>query len=339
MIGLRAGPLGLAGWCLLAWVSFWRPLSADSQLFLSDDVYFVIWTMDAGSGDIVRGFSAPRDAIGITVPRGRSGLALDGGEVFYTHSSSDQIYVLDSFSGEVRRTLPKPSTDISGLDAGGGKLFAVTSSRTGAAVYQLDPSTGAVLNQKLLPGARDALAYSAARGSLFVRIGSLEIREIDAQTGASRRSLSPPAEFSGLAFSDVTGLLYGMTEEGALYDLNPDTGAVTRKLQVKDSSGNELRQCGGLAAGQVAPPPGAGPQQARSRSLDSRLRVSDATLMPGEVQAVPILLSTAREAQGFSVALIHDPGILALDGITVGSTATSQFQADFVPKALEFLAR
>src|SRR5262245_50940365 len=76
---------------------------ADHCLFLVDDTYFIIWTLDAETGEPIRAFSAPAAAMGNNIPAGRSGLAFDGANLFYTHSSVGRIFVLDPFSGGVIR--------------------------------------------------------------------------------------------------------------------------------------------------------------------------------------------------------------------------------------------
>ena len=106
-----------------------RQLTGTERLLVVDETYGLVWVIDPLTGTSLSGITLPGAPLGNTLPRGDSGIAYDGTELFYTSRATGLIWVLDVLSGQVLRTLPKPSADISALDARDGELFAVTSPR------------------------------------------------------------------------------------------------------------------------------------------------------------------------------------------------------------------
>ena len=324
-------------------LSIW-PCSAfgQSTLLVSDDAYSIIWTVDIDTAQTLRGFSVPEQAIGNSVPPGRSGLAFDGTDLFYTHSSSRTIWALDPVSGAVRRTLAKPAIDIAGLGAGGGALYALTSSARPGTLYKMDPVTGAILESTEQLGGRDALDFSAARNSLFLRVGELELREIRVTTKETLVSFPPPAGLTGLALDDSTGSLFGVSANNIVYRMNRISGAVLDSFELRDTAGNSLVRCGGLAIASAGLPGGgggAGLQAAgggAATAPEPVLKAQATTIVAGETGDVLIRLSSTEEVQGFQVALLHEPAVIWLESITLDGTATSANEADF--NATETLA-
>jgi hypothetical protein len=304
----------------------------DSALFVSDDAYSIIWTIDIDNEQAIGGFSVPGDAIGNVVPSGKSGLAFDGADLFYTHSSSRTVWALDPVSGGVRRTLVKPSIDIAGLGAGGGALYALTSASQPGTLYKMDPFTGAVLESTTHPGARSALDFSAVRNTLFMKVGELELREIRATTKEKLASFPPPSSMTGLAVDDSDGSLFGVSEDSILYHMNRITGAVLNSFELQDTAGNPLVHCGGLA---IAPGglPGNGAGLLAGGGAGTlpqlELKAQETTITAGETGEALILLSSTEESEGFQIALVHEPGILSLQDISIEGTQTSAHNADF----------
>lgn len=322
---------------MVAWVALaiWPcSVSGQSTLFVSDDAYSIIWTVDIDSAQTVRGFSVPREAIGNVVPPGRSGLAFDGVDLFYTHSSSRTVWVLDPVSGNVRRTLVNAAIDMAGLGAGGGALYALSQPGT---LYKMDPLTGTVLESTVHPGGREALAFSTARNSLFLKVGELELREIRATTKETLVSFSPPAAVTGLALDDSNGSLFGVSEDNILYRLNRITGAVLDSFELQDTAGNLLVRCGGLAIASGGLPGGGGLAGGGGGTPPQPvLKAQETVIVAGETGDVLILLSSTGESEGFQVALAHESAVLSLEGITIDGTATDANEADF--NAAEILA-
>jgi hypothetical protein len=305
------------------------------KLFLADDAYFVVWTIDARSGAIERGFSVPAEA-SCRGPRIRSGVAFDGRDLYYTHDASRRIWVLDPSSGALRRTLEKPALDFSGLAADGEALYALTSARTRGLLQKLDPTSGASLAEWSIPGGRQALAAAPSTSSLYVAVGSLEIRRLDAGSGALQASLPAPAAVTGLAYSEEAAALFAVSTDGTVFELDPETGEVRGTAVAADAAGHRISRPGGLAVAEVGAP--ADPEREGKAEpqepLELLLQVQDTTFAAGTSGRVPILLTSALETQGFVIAALHEPAVLVLEAIGTEETATALFGADFTASEL-----
>jgi hypothetical protein len=314
---------------------------AERRLFVSDDRFFLVWTFDVETGEVVRAFSAPLESMGSTLPAGRSALAFDGEHLYYTRNSSSLIWVLDPRSGAVRRTLPKPPVDIGGLTAAGGRLYAVASPGLPGALHTIDAATGELLASVDIPGARDAVAAAADEGVLYLKVGELEIRRVDIESGEARGFLTPPASFSGLAYDPNGQRLAGMVWGGRVFWLDPQTAELRETLDLVDASGGALASCADLAIGELEdpveePPPGRvqaqlpDPGGAPVDGPVAVFQVQDSVVIAGTPTRVPFLLTTSQEVQGFVLAAVHEPAVLRLEEVTVKDTATERFRADFV---------
>jgi hypothetical protein len=325
--------------CILA-ASLSRAAAQD-RLLLVDDAFGVVWTFDAATGEALRGFSLPRQAIGNTLPRGQSALAYDGNDLYYTSRATPSIWVLDPQTGALRRTLAKPTIEITELGAFDGVLFAVTAplAETGGrlgAFYRIDASSGEVLEEREIPGLRDAFAYAAERDSYYFRIGTLEVREVDVETFAPTRSATPPAAFVSLAYDAAGGVLYGLTESCLLYRLDAASLEVEGLLPLADPHGGELFLCGGLVAAQITDPPedpfgGIPPGPDEPPAV---FAVQDLAIPAGASERVPVVLTTTLELEGYVVAAVHDPTALALEAIHIDGTDTERVRPDFVATEL-----
>ena len=130
-------------------------LYAASLVWVSDDTYSIIWGYDASSGSFVRGLSAPQAPLRSTIPRPKSGLAAANGNLYYTHTGSERIWVVDPLTALLVTSFEKPAADISGLAAGDGALFAVSGIRRDGVLYRLNPATGTVLDTVRVGAARE----------------------------------------------------------------------------------------------------------------------------------------------------------------------------------------
>ncbi len=304
---------------------------ATDALYLSDDVYKTIWVIDVDGGQVVGALPFPERAAGATFPRGRSGLGFDGREIFFTHTTSRMIYVIDPGTGGEVRAFSKPPLRIAGLGAVPGALYVAGSSGRRGTILELDPQTGSVLRTMDVPGARDALDASLSRGSIFARVGDFELGEWSASTTARLRSNVLPDLLVGLAFSEATTRLYGVTLGSRLYVLDPEDGKATREVLLTDQTGYDLGEAGGLAWAGPSALDGVreGGGAAEANLLTFRLDVQDVVFTIGETADVPILLSSNAAIEGFQAALVHDASILHLDEITIQGTSASEFGADF----------
>jgi hypothetical protein len=323
--------------------------SAAPVLFVCDDEYFIVLVVDPDTGETHRGFSLPAAAMGNLLPRGRSGLAFDGEQLYYTRSSLKDVCVLDPRSGELRRVVAKPHLDLAGLAVRGESIYAVPASNASGregSIVRFDRGSGEPLGETALPGAELALAPAAGAGALLVRVGALELRRIDAASGAAERSWFLPVEVAGAAADSRDGTLYVLERSGRISALGPEGDRVQRSFEVFDPSGNAVGSAGGLAFGDLeltdppqppepeappeAPPPNGAADGGAGVAIPPLVfDVQDAQILAGFSADVPVLCSNDVPVQGFVIAAIHDPGVLALEAIGIEGTATEAFRADF----------
>jgi hypothetical protein len=317
---------------------------ADKVVFVSDDAFFTVWVLDATTGEALRGFSVPDNAAGNIVPTGRSGLAYDGGELYYTHSSSRQIWVLDPLDGTVQRVLTKPgSINSSALGAGAGSVYVIHPDGREAELYEIDASTGAILDQDHIAAGREALTLASTRGTVFVDTGAFEVQEINATDGSPAASWVPPANLVGLAFEPNSNELFGIDASAKLYQLDPDSGSVLNCFDATDTRQQRVARPGGLAAGELAIPPDTSPPPPDIGNLSGidggppriTFRVRDTRIFSNRVEPVGVELSTNIEIQAFTLAVAHDPAVLSLQDITFDGTETNLQSAEFTSTDLE----
>jgi ELWxxDGT repeat protein len=117
----------------------------------------------------------------------------------------------------------------------GAKLFMVDGNSS--TIYELDPSTGAVLNAIPTPtatdGGGDGLAYGNGR-MFFSTIGSDTIYEIDPSDGETLNQFAGPVTMEGidaLGFSGDKLYALGYGENATIHVLDPDTGATITVLE------------------------------------------------------------------------------------------------------------
>lgn len=331
-------------WVALSTLLSWfvcLSVQGETRLFTGDELYRIIWTIDAESGIVLNAFAAPSAVDGGHSDVGplpvTSGLAFDGVDLFYTRGTADSIWVLDPDTGAIRRTLQKPLRELTGLATDGESLFAVAPSPQGGPIYVLDLTTGALLRRLELPRARAGLTYAGPRGTLFVSIGALEIREVDPLTGETLQSFVPPGSLAGLSYSSSAGALFAVDASGTFYRINPDGGAVLAAYNAYDAYGDVLPAVSSLATDEVTPAPagdaaveeeGEG-EGGGERPATLLYEAQDATGSVGETIEVPVLLTASEAAEAFVVALVHAPSVLRIDEITIEDTVTAENGADF----------
>jgi hypothetical protein len=344
------------GWAALSLVLGPRGSVAggETRLFVGDDVYFVIWELEPESGRARNAFHAPAPeggAVSHVGPLARAaGLAYDGRELFYTRGTTRRLWVMDPDTGRVLRAFDKPSVELSGLAADGERLFAVAPFARGGPISELDPLTGALVRTIDIPRAREGLTYAHPRGSLFVPVGALEVREID-RLGETLGSFVPPVPFTGLGYSGARGVLFAVDGAGSIYSLNPDTGVVESQFHALDFTGKPVPPASSLAADEAAAAPqdpdpldpaepagpidgdggGGDPGGGGTGTAPAELifEAQDTVGRVGEDIDVPILLTASEPAEGFVVALLHAQAVLSLNEMTVDGTATAMNGADF----------
>jgi hypothetical protein len=296
-------------------------LGGENRLFIADDTYFVVWTVNADSGEVLRGFPLPAEAMGNILPRGESGLAFDGTDLFYTRSCSRHVWVLDPVSGSLRRTIVKPSMAITGLASGPGGLFGVSSTQIPGSLVAFDPLTGDLLGpRRHIPGALRAIAFNADAGSIYLRIGALEVRELS-PAGETLRSFPPPAPLAALCHGSAT--LFALSEAGVVYRLDPASGNPLASFVPAGRGSPQGIRGSSIAVGAVSTNPGDGTGSLEGGDIpDARLKIQDSTIVAGKTAAVPILLSSTAETHGFTIAAIHDPVLLSLETISFDDTVT-----------------
>ena len=313
----------------------------EPRLFIADNDYSLIWILDGTTGKVMDAYPAPHvgDSSRVGPLGDRSGLAYDGTDLYYTRGDVDTIWALDPATGAVRRELQKPRLDISALAADGTAVYAAAAAGSGrdGALYSLDPLDGTVLTEATLPSVGSALTAAGPRNSVFVTIGSLEIRELDSETGATLASLPAPEPLTALAYSASAEALYGVSAAGLIYKIDPSDGGVLEVVQPLDFVGDPMPVSSGLAsdeaAAQLAPPPngdGDGDGVAAGLPGEFLLEAQDVVGNVGQTIDVPILLTTNDEIEGLVIALVHDPEALFLEDITIEGTVTEQFEPDFV---------
>ncbi len=311
-------------------------VAQEKVLFVEDDAYFVVWLYRADTGDLLRGFSLPREAMGNTLPRGQASLAFDGVDLYFTRTPAQHLWVLDPLTGLERRRLRKPWASVGGLAAAPGRLFATSSGERLGSFFELDPSSGLSLHSHALYAATAALTFNDATGSIFAGIGILELREMDVASGETISSVTPSVPLARLAYASPT--LFALSPDGTIYQLDPRTGGATVSFRPVDAGGKPLGHCGALAAGSLAGPvkdpqlqvvpPGPPPDPAVT-DPDCEVKVQEMVITAGERVDVPILLTAKSETRGFVVAALHDPASLVLDSVTFDGTATARGRADF----------
>jgi hypothetical protein len=310
-------------------------IRAEDRLLIVDESYGLVWTIDAESGSAVGGFSLPAGAISNTIPRGDSALAVLDGELFYTSRSTSRIWVLDAATGALLRSLDKPSVDVTALDARTGALLVVTSPihPTGGEpgeFFRINVDDGSVIEQRQITGLRDALAYSESRNTYYLRVGSLEVLQVDVDTFAETASASPPAAFVSLSYDAARDRLFGVTEDCLLYRLDPQTLEVEATVTITDSRGRPLVACGGIASADVPDPEPTVGDGGNDEGAPVVFTVQDRAIPAGGSTDVPIVLTTTLELEGFVIAAVHDPAALQLTDVHVDGTDTADFGADFV---------
>ncbi|MBI4584892.1 MAG: hypothetical protein HY717_12835 [Planctomycetes bacterium] len=328
--GKLAGPFCLVASGIFILSVFIAPLRAERFLFIVDDTYFLVWRVDPKSGEARRAISLPTEAMANGVPPGTSGLAYDGSSLYYTHSAAGHIWVLDPFSGAVQRRLPKPQLAISGLGAGGGKLYAAPTSPQSGSWFALDPASGGVQAVYRLPGIHEALSEATGRGTLFAKAGALELEEIDLQSGAAVASWPLPDEVLGLAYDSALDLLFAVTNDAWIHRLDPATGEERGRFQVQDAAGNEILRISALAAGELVE--GDSRLGAPSPPAETVFDIQDVDFQVGHSQEVPVLLTSPFSLEGFSIAWVHDPRMLVLEkvGLELKSAPAADLAADFL---------
>ncbi len=303
--------------------------------FVSDDAYYLIWAVDAETGAAVQGLSAPDDAILGVSPPPSSGLAFAAGELYYTHDATPLLWVLDAESGDVVRSFEKPATDISGLTFAHGVLYAAAEIDSQGTLYGLDPITGVVQSTLAVPRASGALAASEARGSVFVRVGALEVREISAANGDVLGSIVPPVPTTGLAVSEDEArqslLFLNASGELTTYDLL--AGTTTDPMELVETAGNRLVRTGGLATGTL-PPPTEGGEGGGVPVSGAAIEVQDTNVRADRTASVPILMTNDQALQGYVIAAVHDPAVLTLEDVSFAGTETEANFAEFVAAEL-----
>ncbi len=312
-----------------------RPESVRSEtfLFVGDDDFYVVWLVDVDTGETAFGLPLPPEVTANTFPKGESGLAFNGEELYYTHSSSRRVWVLDPFVGRVLRSFDKPRIGFAGLAVTDGTLFAasaVSTSRSDALI-ELDARDGMVIGRIDAPGALRAVTYSPGRQTLIARVGALEIREIDRETGRVVSSRPPPTTLTGLALIDRPGTLFALERNGTVYRINLEDGELLGSFQVFNNAGDPVVNAGSLAAGEfeissigevmVSDPDGPAPV----------LDFQDVEVTAGLSTEVPVLLTSLdAETDGFVVAALSDPAVLELETVTIEGTLSAEFGAEFV---------
>ena len=317
---------------------------ADKVVFVSDDAYFMIWVVDASTGEALRGFSVPDDATGNTVPMGRGSLAFDGAELYYTHSSSRRIWALDPLDGTVQRVLNKPGHLESGaLGAEPGSVLVMHPVGREAELYRVDSASGVVMDQDRLAAGKEALTLASTRGTVFVDTGAFEVQELDANSGSIAQSWVPPDNLVGLAFEPNANELYGIDENAKIYQLDPDGGAILNCFDAQDTREQAVVRPGGLAAGELTIPPDNSPPPPDIGNLNGidvgppriTFRVRDTVIFSDRPEPVGIELSTNIDIQAFSLAVAHAPSVLTLEEITFFGTETLAQGAEFTSVSIE----
>jgi len=300
-----------------------------------DESYGIVWTLDPRTGSAVSGFSLPAGAMSNTLPRGDSSIAVLDGELFYTSRGTSCIWVLDASTGALLRNFQKPSVDITALDTRNGEVVVVASPTDPAGgssgeFFRIDSDDGNVLERRRLPGLRDALAYSELRDTYYLRVGSLELLQVEAESFTPTASGSPPAVFISLAYDVARDRLVGMTGDCHLHVLDPQTLEVEESMTVTDSHGRPLVTCGGLASGDIPDPQPIVEDGENDADAPAIFAVQDRAITAGNSTRVPIMLTTTIELEGFVVAAVHDQAALRLLGIHTDGTDTESLGADFV---------
>ena len=173
------GPTGLA-------------FSGDRLFFTDAFTTSLIYVLDPSTGTVVASYPAPSAFI--------DGLAFVDGMLYACDYSALQIYELNADNGQVLRTIIPPVAIGGGIDGGGGRLFA---SNFTNAIYELDISTGAVLNSFVPLSLVYGVGFSGTR--LFTSAPGTGIMEYDPNTGQFLGSVSA-LSFAALAGGGVDWL-------------------------------------------------------------------------------------------------------------------------------------
>lgn len=254
----KAGYLGII-FCLA--LVFASQASAAGKLFRTSEVASTIEELNPNTGALLNSFSTP-----IPISDGCSGLAFAYNRLFFQNCGSD-IFELDPATGAVINSFPSPSGSIDGLGFSGAELYLLKYSEktapqtagpssygkgltpgaapspVNAAIYVLNPNTGAVI-RVLNPGMGlvGGLTYAGGRNTLFASdVDTFTIYELNPLTGAVLNSFgmplddqNTPVEIYGLGYSFARKTLFLGDNVGlaTIFEVNPDTGAVLHTLPV-----------------------------------------------------------------------------------------------------------
>ncbi len=142
-------------------------------------------------------------------------------------SLEKSIEVVESQSGELKKSLPAPGQSPLGIAWDGAALWVVdTPDLENYKIYKIDPADGRVLSSfdcpTVLP---EGLAWDGSRLWLVDGVES-KLVQLDASTGKVLKSLATPATYpTGLAW-DGSALWVADADELKIYKINPITGKV-----------------------------------------------------------------------------------------------------------------
>ena len=182
-----------------------------------------------------------------------AGVTHDGSRVWA--ATGEKLIAFDPASGEVTRTLERPSDAGTAFD--GTHLYQIAEAR----IDKIDPATGKVVASIPAPGNGNDSGLAWAEGSLWVgQYRDRKIHQIDPLTGAVIRSIESNRFVTGVTWVD--GELWHATSEGDESDIrriDPANGAVLERLEMPrgafvsglESDGADLFYAGGGASGKV----------------------------------------------------------------------------------------
>jgi sugar lactone lactonase YvrE len=191
------------------------------------------------------GLAAPAD-LALT-PDGGSVLVSEanGGKIFRVNLATHGGSQLGSYGGNPQGLA---------FDAA-GHLFAVLGSRSATAtsfVGELDPTTGAILNQSVMEISLDGLTFDPFNGKLYSdSFGGTGIYQFDPATlDATLLANTTGVKFDGLT-SDSVGNLF-LAAGGFIYQYNLATSTLTKETQVPGL--DDLAPLAGLGSNPVPEP-------------------------------------------------------------------------------------